>query len=97
MVVLVLVTVLVTWVISERLNEQVIVYEGENGEYEMEEVGGDGTRVRVRPQMKLIGRPVFIYLPRYFKKKSHKKEAYHRTQRNRVLCVCFKCFKHVAA
>ena len=101
MVALVLVTVLVTWVISERLNEQVMVYEGENGEYEMEEVGGDGTRVRVRPQMKLIGRPVFIYLPRYFKKKSHKKEAYHRIQRtpqrNRVLCVCYKCFMHVAA
>ena len=95
MVALVLVAVLVTWLVGERVGEQVQVFEGENGEYEMEEVGGDGTRVRVRPQMKLVGRPVFIYLPRYFKKKN-KREAYHRiqraprrvAQRNRVSCVC---------
>lgn len=62
MVVLLLVTVLVTWVISERLNEQVIVYEGENGEYEMEEVGGDG-HAGAREAPDEVDRKTCVHLP----------------------------------
>ncbi|KNB41682.1 hypothetical protein JH06_4854 [Blastocystis sp. subtype 4] len=79
--------------------EEVEDTEGEEMEGEMEEVeeGKESTvrqrrtRVRARPQMKLIGRPVFIYIPRYFHKKKDYNYQYHRINRpprNRVY-LCF--------
>ena len=64
-------------------------------EYGMEEtVEASGTarprrrRERVKPRMKLLGRPVFIYIPRYFKKQRRDYNyMYHpapKIQRNRV-------------
>lgn len=86
--------VVASWCISETLSRRMNVYQLPNGEYELEEVEEEEmeeestgeestvrqrpTRVRAKPQMKLIGRPVFIYIPRYFRKKKDYNYQYHR-------------------
>ena len=52
------------------------IEEGEEREESTMKQGG--ARIRTRPQMKLIGRPVFIYIPRYFRKNKDYNYQYHR-------------------
>ena len=57
------------------------VYELPNGEFELEDTTqkeGEKKVVRTRPRMKFIGRPVFIYLPRYFHKSNRDYAAGYR-------------------
>ena len=69
---------------SNSVSRHTKVYELDNGEYELEEFDPNSKEeptqvVRTRPRMKLIGRPVFIYLPRYFHKSKRDFAAgYHR-------------------
>lgn len=90
--------VIITWCVNESMNRRMNVYQLPNGEYEMEEVGEEKEevgeekeeRVHVRPAMKLVGRPVFLYIPRYFHKKKDYSYEYKRMKRkelNRIWCV----------
>ena len=49
---------------------------------------GETSRIRMRPAMKLVGRPVFLYIPRYFHKKrrdySYEYHKIHSSQRDRI-------------
>lgn len=94
--------VMITWCVSETVNRRMNVYQLPNGEYEMEEIQvpaeneteveapseGETSRIRMRPAMKLVGRPVFLYIPRYFHKKrrdySYEYHKIHSSQRDRI-------------
>lgn len=100
---LILCAVVITWCVNESMNRRMNVYQLPNGEYEMEEVGEkenmeagekeETERVRVRPAMKLVGRPVFLYIPRYFHKKkkdySYEYKRLRPRELNRIWCVCW--------
>ena len=78
---LIIVTVVLICYLSTSVSKNIEVYELPNGEYELEDTTqkeGEKTVVRTRARMKLIGRPVFIYLPRYFHKSNRDYAAGYR-------------------
>ena len=78
---LIIVTVVLICYLSTSVSKNIEVYELPNGEYELEDTSqkeGEKTVVRTRARMKLIGRPVFIYLPRYFHKSNRDYAAGYR-------------------
>ena len=89
----ILFAILITWCISESMNRRMNVYQLPNGEIEMEEIDASEEAVQqqsTRPRKKLIGRPVFIYIPRYFPKaKKNPGRSYHEMKKptGRVLRI----------
>ena len=78
---LIIVTIVLICYLSTSVSRHIEVYELPNGEYELEDTTqkeGEKTVVRTRARMKLIGRPVFIYLPRYFHKSNRDYAAGYR-------------------
>lgn len=78
---LIVVTFSLLCYLSTSVSQHMDVYELPNGEFELEDTTqkeGEKKVVRTRPRMKFIGRPVFIYLPRYFHKSNRDYAAGYR-------------------